>query len=320
MSGFRPFAAADAPALVELYSLVQPDDPISEAFVRHFNATHREEFLLNQLWLEDGRLVGAAWALRDGDLARPAVLTMLLAPDAASPVRCEALYRHALARLPAGVSALVTRVREDDAPWRELLAREGYRELERQWESVLTVTGFDETPFASAFDKARAAGVAFGTLADLPADETTQRRLYRAITEELLPEVPFAEPLAIWPFEVWRERAWRDPNMNPESWFLAFAGDEIAGMSELRRTADPARLATGLTAVRRDCRRRGVAMSLKLLGIRYAREHGAAQIVTMNHSVNRPMLAINEALGFVKRPVWVRFKKILEAPHEDPRS
>ena len=36
-------------------------------------------------------------------------------------------------------------------------------------------------------------------------------------------------------------------------------------------------------------------------------------IKTWNNSGNRPILAINERLGFVRQPAWIQFRKVLQA-------
>ena len=58
-------------------------------------------------------------------------------------------------------------------------------------------------------------------------------------------------------------------------------------------------------------RRRGIALALKLRGIAYAKAQGRPTIKTWNESNNRAMLAINDALGFVKQPAWIDFVKTL---------
>jgi GNAT superfamily N-acetyltransferase len=78
--------------------------------------------------------------------------------------------------------------------------------------------------------------------------------------------------------------------------------------------SDPKQLNTDDTGVIREYRRRGIAMALKLHGIAHAQEQGYQKLRTMNESTNRPMLNINERLGFVKRPAWIGFARKLKTP------
>jgi RimJ/RimL family protein N-acetyltransferase len=180
------------------------------------------------------------------------------------------------------------------------------------WESRLTLASFEATPFVGALERAAASGVVIRTLADLPEGEATQRRLYEAVVA-LLGDVPFHEPLNIWPFEVWQRRFWPHPSRRPQSFFLALDGDAIVGMSELRKVAQAEWLGTGLTGVKRAYRRKGIALALKLSAAQHAKEAGFAVISTQNHTTNRAMLSINEALGFVKEPAWVKLEKDLSS-------
>ena len=54
---------------------------------------------------------------------------------------------------------------------------------------------------------------------------------------------------------------------------------------------------------------KGVAMALKLQTVKYARANGYREIRTGNNTRNRPMLRINEAMGFQKQPVWIEFER-----------
>lgn len=102
------------------------------------------------------------------------------------------------------------------------------------------------------------------------------------------------------------------PDALPDAWFLAKDRERYIGVSVLfRNLADPAVLSQGLTGALRAYRGRGIAMALKLHGIRYARRHGIRTIVTGNDSTNAAMLRINDALGFQRQPPWIEFLKSL---------
>ena len=78
------------------------------------------------------------------------------------------------------------------------------------------------------------------------------------------------------------------------------------GMSNLQRSIeDPSFIWQGLTGVRREARGKGLAMALKLETVRHAQHLGVNHIKTWNDQLNRPMLAINEAMGFAKQPAWI---------------
>jgi len=66
-----------------------------------------------------------------------------------------------------------------------------------------------------------------------------------------------------------------------------------------------------MTGMLREYRRRGVAMALKVLTIEYAQRCGFTQISTWVESTNTGMLAINERLGFTRRPGMVVYRQDL---------
>jgi predicted GNAT superfamily acetyltransferase len=66
-----------------------------------------------------------------------------------------------------------------------------------------------------------------------------------------------------------------------------------------------------MTGVRREYRGRGIAMTLKLGVIDFARRNGYNMIKTWNHSDNAPMLAVNARLGFKREVGWLSMEKNL---------
>lgn len=99
------------------------------------------------------------------------------------------------------------------------------------------------------------------------------------------------------------------PSFFPEGIQLAVtATGEVAALSELwLDLADSSRLHTGLTTTRRQHRRQGIALALKLAGIRAAQQHGISHLYTDNDATNIGMLNINNKLGFMPQPAMIEF-------------
>ncbi|MDQ2981658.1 MAG: GNAT family N-acetyltransferase [Actinomycetota bacterium] len=80
--------------------------------------------------------------------------------------------------------------------------------------------------------------------------------------------------------------------------FVALAGGEIVGYSGLMRHDNPGVAEDGLTVVRRDWRRRGLALALKRLELAWAAENGFREVVTWTQRGNEGMRRLNERLGY----------------------
>jgi ribosomal protein S18 acetylase RimI-like enzyme len=101
-------------------------------------------------------------------------------------------------------------------------------------------------------------------------------------------------------FEQWKASEIDKPSRRPEFCFIALAGDEVVGYAALMVFGDEAH--HGLTATRRDWRRRGVAAALKRAEIAAAKNAGFKRLVTESEERNEPMRKLNEKLGFVPAP------------------
>jgi len=95
----------------------------------------------------------------------------------------------------------------------------------------------------------------------------------------------------------------------PEGSFVALADGEIVGYSGLCHLGDDPTLAEdGLTVVRRDWRRRGLATALKRAELHWAGANGIREIVTWTQRGNDGMRVANERLGYVYRAVSVTMR------------
>lgn len=114
---------------------------------------------------------------------------------------------------------------------------------------------------------------------------------------DLFQDVPLPEPFKEEPLEDWIPILTR-PGNRLDLMYLALDGDTIMGCSQLEPSpGDKTLCNTGLTGVRRQYRRKGVARHLKQVAMSNAKKAGIWHIYADNEA-NNPMYLLNEELGF----------------------
>jgi GNAT superfamily N-acetyltransferase len=297
---------------VAVRNRADPHRLTSESAVCHADSTRASDAAHARLLVYEGsELVGAINLQSPLSSPQPLESQLQISLLPAWLDRSEVVYERALEEaLRLGATRLRAGSKEDFW-YHNFLVRHGFTELERMWDSNLELRSFDPAQFESVMTRSTSAGMSVQTLAQHVSDKEFQRRYYDA-TIEILHDVPAALPFEPWPFELWQKRVFEDPNFLPEAHFIGLMNGEIAGVSQLARSSRPGTLQTGLTGVRAQYRRRGIAFSLKLEAAGFAKAQGFQRVRTNNHINNRAMLTINEAMGFVKEPAMVFLQKELE--------
>jgi len=314
----REFGPVDYDGYIALSNRCYPDYPWSVEEARHDDDIwdHAKHFKRRIVAEADGRVVGSGdlhhsrWTFRPDKYW----IEVKVDPDHRRRGHGSALY-DALERAARerGARALVTSAKESLTEGVRFAEKRGFVEVKRDWESRLDVGAFDFEPFAAAPKRVAEQRITVTTLAaELARDPDALRRAYE-LDMDCARDVPSVDPFTPPTFEEWTARVIDPPSALPEAWFLAVGPDgRYLGVSNMFKSLeDPSFLWQGLTGVRREARGMGLAIALKLETVRYAKAKGLGHIKTWNDVRNRPMLRINEALGFVKQPVWIEYQKEL---------
>lgn len=318
----RPFEERDYPAIAEVLKAAWPDEVHTEAGLREHDR-HAPEVRWGRFVAElEHQIVGMGEYTQFEGMYHPQKFGawVTVKPPFRGQGIGKALYGAVLEALkPHNPVLILSSTREDQAPALAWLHKLGYAEKMRYWESRLDLARFDFGPWAGKIEAVEAAGFDLKSLKELEHDPQHRQKAYDLWLEARL-DVPRPEAISEVRFEDYCKWVFESRYYLPEGHFMAVdknTGQYVA-LSTLWKTDGPY-LSTGLTGTRRAYRRRGLALALKLKGIGLAQAYGAREIRTGNEANNRAMLSINEALGFVKQPVWIDF--VLELEREtDPAT
>lgn len=291
------------------------DHPVPVEELKHDDATRNPDFLFQRdLIRRDGEVIAFGaygqnqWAYHPQKVD----CRVFVDPRHDGPDIRPAYLDHVLAALRGrDIIAITSGMLEDKPEAMRFFAEHGFVEVAREALSELDVTRFDPGRFADLLARLQAEGIEIVRLPALQARDPDWRRKLYALELLISADVPSTGGKQPHTFESWVAARLNGPAFDPEGWFVALDGERYVGESQGSiNQAEPDRFQTGLTGVRRDYRRRGIATALKLHVIDYARQHKIARIVTNNDSQN-PMYQLNLALGFVPQPAWVRVEKAL---------
>jgi GNAT superfamily N-acetyltransferase len=216
--------------------------------------------------------------------------------------------------------ALRATATEDRPQSMRFLKKRSFQEVIRDVPSELDVQSFDLTRFTGLEDRFRGNGIEIKTLPELENDPERNRKLYD-LDWEISLSVPgdLAAGMGRRGLEKYVEYAITGPSALPDGFFVAVKGEEFIGLSHVLSSEKGVSLYQGLTGVKPPYRRQGIGLAMKIRGIAYAQATGHALIKAENDAKNIPMLAMNERLGFVRKPDLITFEKQCQPLEKSPR-
>ena len=200
---------------------------------------------------------------------------------------------------------------EDEPEMLKVLEARGYvrKSTERVWTLDLGKHGARlSADAAAARERMKAAGIELTTLDQWHHPERFQK--LHVLNELMRQDTPHISPILPQTLDDFMTRV-GSPSTPSDRWWIALDGDEPVAMSYLAYPPVRGIVWTSWTGAHPAYRGRGIATAVKLQTLAQAVELGIAEVRTDNDSSNKPMLHINETLGYELMPGYAGFEKRL---------
>jgi GNAT superfamily N-acetyltransferase len=286
------YSPAELQRSLEIYNEVWPHRAVTAEDVEAWKraAIASVEFLGAIDGVDAGSAAAALEASRTKLVAMPLTVLARHRRAGVGSALLEAVRSWAAAQ---GAQQIETRVEADDRESLEFALHRGFHQHSREDGLELTLSGVEPPSLDPP------PGVEIVTLAERPE---LARGVYE-VAAEALRDVPGSEDWLPPPFEEFIASHLRGLVI-----FVAVSDGEAIGYAKLVGRPDGRTADHGMTAVRRDCRNRGVAQTLKRAQIAWATTHGIERLTAANEERNAPMQHINSLLGFRSIPGRVRLR------------
>lgn len=304
----RAFEPEDAPRVVSLIHGLMPTWVVTEGGLLYWLGSQPER-ARHASWvaLEDGALVGWAESRLRWEFGPDAASVFVgVAPDHRRRGLGCRLHEFAETHVADAARIYAESDGGDDA--RRFLRARGFREDRAERISVLDPRTVDPALLARLEAEKAREGFTVVPLREIAERGPELHRLFEAVDAD----APHSEPLVPISYGEWRSHILEQPDLDHDASFVVLAADGRAvSFSWLLVDRERRRAAIEMTGTQREFRRRGLARLAKLATMRWAAEHGITAVYTGNDTENRPMLALNDALGFQPSIVYQDFVKEL---------
>lgn len=300
----------DYPAIAEIMTEARPDYP-RKADDLSYEEKHRPAHCKHQYFIaiKNDKIAGYALYTQYADLYQQGHfhIRVYVKDDMRYKGIGRSLYtvmNKSLAEFSPEI--LHSRVREDDTAGFIFASKRGYMESSRRIEGRLDTEGINLDALPERLSALSAQGIELRSYAELADDPDRDKKMY-AVHTAVDVDVPMDTPIIPLPYEQWRPNVIEHPQFLPEGTFVAIHEGQYVGISSLFQFVDDMAYVE-LTGTLSDYRRRGISTTLKLCGIRYAKNQNIPCVGVTNDAVNTGILTINEKMGFIPEPAIINLR------------
>ena len=319
MLTIQPFSYSDDDyrVAIAIDAAIQGEAPESLAEWKHYDESRSKEYAYyRDLVQRDGTIIAFVETYQSQFYYHPQKFEcrIYVHPDHDAPDIRPMVLDAMLDRLRDHDLIAITSGMLDDKPEATRFFEEyAFKKVAEEKISKLDVTQFDTGQFESALQRVRAGGIEIITLRVLQGRDLGWQRKLFDLDVTVNRDIPSTGEKHYPAFEEWCAMRLEGPTSDPDAWFVALDGEHYVGQSQgsINTEGESPLFVTGVTTTRREYRRRGIALALKVHIIRYAQAQGVQAIWTANDSTN-PMYQLNLKLGFEPQPSWVRVEKSLK--------